>query len=91
VSIQTLWHAFVEKLEHIRHEVDPALHKDLDELAVHASALKTEAESVSNTAIHEAKAAAPFVAAVPKEVEKDVLTAAQSVEAVAPIAKDILK
>jgi hypothetical protein len=91
MSIQTLWHAFVEKLEHIRHEVDPALHKDLDELAVHASALKTEAEAASNTVVHQVTAAAPFVAAVPKEVGEDVLEAAQSVEAAAPIAKDILK
>lgn len=51
MSIESAWHAFTEKLAHIRHHADPAMHKDLDELAEHATAVKAAADTVVTKAI----------------------------------------
>lgn len=93
VNIEEVWHAFVQKLENLRHHVDPALHADLDEVALHAATLKTAAEGAVQQAV---AGSAPFVAAAVKGVEEETLKAAQSVEtaakdAVTGTATEILK
>lgn len=81
VNIEEVWHAFVQKLENLRHHVDPQLHQDLDEIGLHAATLKNAAQGeVSKVATDASK----FVGAEVKTVEEDTLKAAQSVTGPAP-------
>jgi len=89
VNIEEIWHALVQKIENLRHHVDPALHQDLDEIGLHAAQLKAAAGGeVTKIAVDASK----FVGAEVKAVEEDTLKAAQSVETAVPApAKDVLK
>jgi hypothetical protein len=77
--VEATWHAFVAKLEEIRHHADTSLHSDLDTLSLHAAALKTEADKAAATAVAEASTTVPpLLEGVAKVVGEDALKAAQS-------------
>jgi hypothetical protein len=88
-KIETIWHDLVQKIENLRHHLDPQLHQSLDEISLHAAQLKnaatTEAAKVETDT-------SKFVGAEVKTVSEGALKAAQTAKAEAPaVVKDILK
>lgn len=73
-GIAKLWHELMEKIAHLKGNVDPALHKDVDELAAKANELKAHAEQSAATVAKEEK---PAVEAVAKGAEAAAAEAAQ--------------
>lgn len=47
MSIETVWHSLLEKLEKLRHKADPELHKDIDAVGLEAAKLKAHAEAAT--------------------------------------------
>lgn len=81
LKIEEAWHALVQKLENLRHHVDPQLHGAIDEIGVHAEALKDAATAEAGKVETDTS---KFVGAEVKTVEEDALKAAQSVTGPAP-------
>lgn len=89
LNIEEVWHALVQKLENLRHHVDPQLHGAIDEIGLHAEALKVAATAEAGKVEADTS---KFVGAEVKTVKQDALKAAQSapIDVPAPV-KDVLK
>lgn len=73
-EISTLWHELMAKLATLKGKIDPRLHKDVEEIAAHATKLATATEGEAEAALKEEK---PAVEAVAKGAEAAAAEAAQ--------------
>jgi hypothetical protein len=54
-ELTDLWHAFTAKLAELKGKIDPAFHKDVDEVAAKADAIKKKTEETAQVAVAEEK------------------------------------